>query len=47
MKFTHVGKYRVELLDEKWDHQASEVAERLLRNLDHLLGVVKEQQQRS
>lgn len=47
MKFTHVGKYRVEVLDEPQDHQPREFADRLLRNFDHLLGTVKEQQPQS
>jgi hypothetical protein len=44
MKFTHVGKYREEVLDEKQEHQPKTFLERLLQNLDHLIGVVKEKQ---
>ncbi len=42
MKFRHVGKYREEVLDKKQEHQPKTFAVRLLQNLEHLLGVVKQ-----
>ncbi|MFX0079031.1 MAG: L-2-amino-thiazoline-4-carboxylic acid hydrolase [Candidatus Hermodarchaeota archaeon] len=45
MNFTHVGKCRPEILDEKIEeYQPKEFAELRLKSFDHLLGVVKTQQ---
>jgi hypothetical protein len=44
MKFTHVEELRLEdILEKGQEHQPVEFAQSLLKNFDHLLGVIKEQ----